>query len=610
MENIWKKLSLIALLMAAVMAFAACSSAPQQPADLSVPQVEKAIRINATDVEIYFADGYTGSSKPDVKQFAVTDSKGNSVQLSHGYGYGGGVFFDNMLTLRLAANFAEGDGAETLKLTYNGNKYDVPYDAYYKYSTVADCGVTVKGGRTLIQPEKTLARAAEMVDVLLSESQFLADKMVESGCFLAVYGPDEHAYYIPEHRTSYDPKMLYVEGFGGTTCSITEANVWHWLETTQDKPRADYFTKYWDENILAHEFSHGIKISGMDILADQSLANEYQMLYRHAKAAGLWPDSYAISNSDEFFATLTTIWFNVMNESGQDDYWDGVRGPINTRDELYNYDKDTYRFFSKIYPFTTLGENWENVADKCTVTTLEKEKAVDLEKEYTFAYPAEAVASADGINFTDEFKIVYNPSGHVLDTNATSFGAGLWWDYVATYFDTAGPAKYTFEEVESVKQENGKSVYTVKIRNVDNGYLSVKNGKVIINNMAPAVFTVAVDSNGIAEVSCADGNLYIDETPADGTIAKVDFSQQSGQWRAVALAEPKNIVFVHDATADGRSEGTTAAEGDTVKLEAAVPQGKSFTGWRVTGGTVADEKAISTTLTMPAGDVVVWAEFE
>jgi len=74
--------------------------------------------------------------------------------------------------------------------------------------------------------------------------------------------------------------------------------------------------------------------------------------------------------------------------------------------------------------------------------------------------------------------------------------------------------------------------------------------------------------------------------------------------------EPKNIVFVHDATADGRSEGTTAAEGDTVKLEAAVPQGKSFTGWRVTGGTVADEKAISTTLTMPAGDVVVWAEFE
>ena len=609
MKKLSRIISVLLALSLAIMSFTACGGTTAQPADPSVPQIEKAIRINATDVEIYFADGYTGSKKPDTAQFVVSDKDGD-ISLAGGYGYGGGVFFDNMLTLRLDKTFAEGENAETLTLTYNGKKYDVPYDAYYKYETVADCGVTIKGGRTLLMPQETLQRAKEMVDTLLSESQFVADKMAESGCFLAVYGPDEHAFYIPEHRSGYDYDMLYVEGFGGTTCSITEANIWHWLESTTDKPREDYFTKYWDENILTHEFAHGIKLQGIDILADQSLANEYQMIYRHAKAAGLWPNSYAISNSDEFFATLSTIWFNVMNESGRDDYFDGVRGPINTRDELYNYDIDSYRFFSKIYPFTSMGENWENVKDSYKITGLATEKAVDLEEDYTFNYPTEATASADGINYTDEFKIVYNQSGHVLDANATSFGAGLWWDYISSYFDTAGPAKYTFEEVEAVKTENGKAVYTVNIKNVANGWVTAKNGKLTTGGNNPTVFTIAVDNAGLATISCADGSLYITEAPNDGTVVKVGTPQEEAQWCIAGLAAPKNIVFVHDATADGRAEGTTAAEGDTITLVANVPAGKTFTGWRVSGGEVADASAQKTTLTMPDGDVVVWAEYK
>ena len=61
------------------------------------------------------------------------------------------------------------------------------------------------------------------------------------------------------------------------------------------------------------------------------------MLYRHARAARtLARNSYAISNSDEYFATLSAIWFNVMNECAKDDGWDGTRGPINTRRRLYN----------------------------------------------------------------------------------------------------------------------------------------------------------------------------------------------------------------------------------------------------------------------------------
>ena len=76
MKKSLKILSVITAVALVLLSFSACSS---EPADPTVPQVEKAIRINATDVEIYFADGYTGTDQPDVTQFAVTDGSGNAV---------------------------------------------------------------------------------------------------------------------------------------------------------------------------------------------------------------------------------------------------------------------------------------------------------------------------------------------------------------------------------------------------------------------------------------------------------------------------------------------------------------------------------------------------
>ncbi len=67
------------------------------------------------------------------------------------------------------------------------------------------------------------------------------------------------------------------------------------------------------------------------------------------KNAGKWPNTYAISNYEEYFATLTTIWFNVMEE-GKDGQWDGIRGPVNTREELMRYDREAYEFFKEFYP--------------------------------------------------------------------------------------------------------------------------------------------------------------------------------------------------------------------------------------------------------------------
>ncbi|MBI0125791.1 hypothetical protein H3U87_01330 [Bifidobacterium sp. W8101] len=41
-----------------------------------------------------------------------------------------------------------------------------------------------------------------------------------------------------------------------------------------------------------------------------------------------------------------------------DDTWDGVRGPLNTRNELREYDPTGYDLLADIYPQTTLPYPW------------------------------------------------------------------------------------------------------------------------------------------------------------------------------------------------------------------------------------------------------------
>ena len=118
-----------------------------------------------------------------------------------------------------------------------------------------------------------------------------------------------------------------------------------------------YATRYPHEMILVHEFGHTVHLVGINFLDDQSTADQVRAAYAHAVEAGLWPSSYAISNYEEYFATLSTVWFNVMEE-GIDGRWDGIRGPVNTRDELLEYDPMGYELMASVYPEKSLPRPW------------------------------------------------------------------------------------------------------------------------------------------------------------------------------------------------------------------------------------------------------------
>ena len=169
-----------------------------------------------------------------------------------------------------------------------------------------------------------------------------------------IYGLHGDVYDIPEHRGGAQIMDRPVEGYGGMigdpVTSISAANIERITEGVHQ-------TRYPNESILAHEFGHAIHLLGIDRLEDQSLAHRIQAAYSHAQENDLWPHTYLMGNIEEYFATLTSMWFNVKAESA-DDTWDGVRGPLNTRNELREYDPTGYDLLADIYPQTTLPYPW------------------------------------------------------------------------------------------------------------------------------------------------------------------------------------------------------------------------------------------------------------
>jgi len=189
--------------------------------------------------------------------------------------------------------------------------------------------------------KESIDMAACYIDEILSNKTYgqgIADGINAGNGGLAIIAYGNHAYMQPELRSSYDQFYLYVEGFGGGIAQTSEANI------NRDK-RA---TRYDNEFILGHEFGHTIHLTGIE-KSFPALYKEIQDIYDEVVLGeGLWPTSYAGSNAEEYFATLSNIWHSTMRES-TDGTFNGTWCPVNTREELYRYDRKGYDLMKKIY---------------------------------------------------------------------------------------------------------------------------------------------------------------------------------------------------------------------------------------------------------------------
>ena len=88
-----------------------------------------------------------------------------------------------------------------------------------------------------------------------------------------------------------------------------------------------------NEEILVHEAAHAVLQMGIESQpGGVAFRQELERAYRDALDAGLWQNTYAAENPDEYWAEGVQSWFGVNDPPGP------IHNEINTRRELEEYD--------------------------------------------------------------------------------------------------------------------------------------------------------------------------------------------------------------------------------------------------------------------------------
>lgn len=220
-------------------------------------------------------------------------------------------------------------------------------DSFYKKYVDADGIPIVSSGNV---SDSALIRASKVVSQMLAKREDVKKAMIVKGSKVMIIGEKEEVCDIPEYKHICDTpeNIAYwnkrARGFGGApehdfSASCGEENV---ICLPGDR--------YKGESILVHEFAHIIHMVGI-LGINPSFDNELEALRLKAIEKGLWKDTYAISNKEEYFAETVQSFFNCNRYSAQPD---GVHNSINTRSKLKEYDPEIYSLLLQYFPETDL----------------------------------------------------------------------------------------------------------------------------------------------------------------------------------------------------------------------------------------------------------------
>ena len=204
---------------------------------------------------------------------------------------------------------------------------------YTKY--VSAHGLPVVGSAKV--SDYALREAAYLVDQMLDHRPEIREAMIKSKIRVAVMAYSERTTDIPEHR-EMTPKTYWdfrARGLGASprtpVVSCAEENLLNY-------PGDPYST----ENILIHEFGHGIDGVGLRAV-DPTFRTRLREAYRHAFDKGLWKGTYAASNPGEYWAEGVQSWFDTNRQN------DSQHNHVDTRDELKTYDPDLAKLCADVF---------------------------------------------------------------------------------------------------------------------------------------------------------------------------------------------------------------------------------------------------------------------
>ena len=193
--------------------------------------------------------------------------------------------------------------------------------------------------------DEALEKAYEIVSLMLAKRPDIKRHMVSKGCHVMIIGEHEEVCDLPEyaHICNTPENIAFwnkrARGFGGApeddfSASCGEENV---LAFPGDK--------YVGENILIHEFAHLFHTIGI-VGVEPDFDDRLEKCRQNAIAKGLWKDTYAISNKEEYFAECVQSFFNCNRYSETPNK---VHNAMNRRTKLKSYDPDMYQLLKEYF---------------------------------------------------------------------------------------------------------------------------------------------------------------------------------------------------------------------------------------------------------------------
>lgn len=252
-------------------------------------------------------------------------------------------------TSRLKLHLASGGGfAMKLERCYAGDLRPVAVPEgrnipdFYKKYLEADGLYVVSSAQV---SDSALMKAREIMMLMLAKRPDVKKYMVEKGCHVMVIGRNEETCDLPEfaHICNSPENIAFwnkrARGFGGApedtySASCGEENL---LALPEDR--------YTGENILIHEFAHVIHTVGIAGV-EPDFNDRLEQLRLQAIEKGLWSDTYAISNKEEYFAECVQSFFNCNRYA---DPANGVHNGMNRRVKLKAYDPDMYNLLKTYF---------------------------------------------------------------------------------------------------------------------------------------------------------------------------------------------------------------------------------------------------------------------
>ncbi len=209
-------------------------------------------------------------------------------------------------------------------------------------------------------PDEALFQAREIIDEMLANGPDIRAELIELRRRVTVVSDDEVITDIPEFRdlyeeypgTDWNPR---VQG-GGLSGNIVHRTTAIW-EGNLLCNENNVFPR---EDILVHEFAHAILNMGVE---QQPRGGEFRRrleeAYRKALDAGLWGQTYAGENSEEYWAEGVQSWFGLNDRS-----WpaNGVHNQIDTRHELEAYDPRIADLIEEVFGDTSVSSTCHTAA--------------------------------------------------------------------------------------------------------------------------------------------------------------------------------------------------------------------------------------------------------